>query len=50
MTDNYDWDKLSETAEAGELQSIPGTTRRGEDAAASGRALLLESTDVDDQD
>ena len=47
MTENYDWDKLSEAAEAGELQPIAGTTRRGEDAAASGRALLLAATGTD---
>ena len=44
MTDNYDWDALSEAAEAGALPTIPGTIRRGEEAAASGRAALLTAT------
>ena len=35
MTDTYDWDKLSDAAEAGELQPIAGTTLHGDDAAAS---------------
>ena len=44
MTDTYDWDKLSDAAEAGELQPVAGSALHGEDAAASGRALLLAAT------
>ncbi len=44
MTDNYDWNKLADAAEAGELRPIAGETTRGDEAAASGRAFLLAAT------
>jgi hypothetical protein len=36
--------EFAEMAERGELVGVPGTLKRGEDAAAEGRRLLLEMT------
>ena len=37
MTDTYDWDKLSDAAEAGELQPVAGTTLHGDDGEFPGQ-------------
>jgi hypothetical protein len=45
MTNDYE--DLAAQAETGTLRTIPGTTRTGTDAAAAGRAALLEATGTD---
>lgn len=39
-----DYEKLAERAERGELKVKPGTVRRGPDAAAEAKRLLMEAT------
>ena len=40
---NSDYDDLAERAERGELKPIPGTIRRGPEAVADARRLLMEA-------
>lgn len=44
MSDTTDYDALAARAEAGELRGVPGTAKRGEDAAEAGRVLLMAAT------
>ncbi len=44
MTEHAGYDDLAARAEAGDLQSVRGTTRRGAAAADAGRAALLAAT------
>lgn len=44
MSDTTDYDALAARAEAGELRPIPGTTKRGAEAAEAGRRLLMAAT------
>ena len=44
MTEYTAYDDLAARAEAGDLQPVPGSIRRGSAAAGSGRAALLAAT------
>jgi len=44
MSDTTDYDTLAARAEAGELRPVPGTTKRGTEAAEAGQRLLMAAT------
>jgi len=44
MSDEIDYEAWADAAERGELHVILGTEKRGEDAAASGRAAIFAAT------
>lgn len=50
MTKHPDWDDMAAMEQAGKLDPIPGTERRGEDAAAHARELLMNATATDNID
>ena len=47
MSTDHNYDELAARAERGELPVVPGTERRGADAADAGRRLLMEATGAD---
>jgi hypothetical protein len=47
MAEKFDYDALAARAEAGELQSVPGTITRSGDAPNAGRDLLMRATGTD---
>jgi hypothetical protein len=44
MSKNHDYDALSASAEAGDLETISGTVLREDAAADAGRQMLLDAT------
>ena len=42
-----DYQALLARIESGDVRSVPGSLRRGEEAAQAGRALLMEATQTD---
>lgn len=47
MSTEQNYDELAARAERGELLVVPGTERRGVDAAGAGRRLLMDATGAD---